>query len=311
MMLATKEIKEILLDKHLLLREIDVEMLEMGTDTKNYLITSTENKKYILKIYEAGLKTELKYELEVLAKLNIQEHIKGKVPSIVHDMFYINDNPCVIYNFIPGRTLIPKDINLVTIEKIAELLANIHLTLADHKPAVVKERFSIFDFSFTNIFKINHHPLSDFIFKSIDSLRKESVLYKNINFRRAIIHEDLSMDNILIDEINQIKFIDFSDSHEAEIVSDLSTLIKEVIMSPKGENVFLIKYFLLNYRKFLSLSSDQIKVIPYLIKRRTVFMLCYLIYKQKINTILDLEKRINREYEILKELNNNINFLYE
>ena len=102
-----------------------------------------------------------------------------------------------------------------------------------------------------------------------------------------------------------IKFIDFSDSHMAEIISDVAIAIKELIIKNKGFNSNLIKQYLDSYQEVFRLNADEINSLPFLFRRRTVFMINYLLYKQTQNKSTELIKRIDLEIKVLKNLQKN------
>jgi Ser/Thr protein kinase RdoA (MazF antagonist) len=127
-------------------------------------------------------------------------------------------------------------------------------------------------------------------------------LFKKINFTKSIIHEDLSMENIILSKSNSISFIDFGESHKSEIISDIAITIKEIIISNKGVDFNLIRAYLHSYQKIIRLNKNEIMALPFLLKRRTVFMIAYLLNKQEINKTTELKKKIGKEIKILKTL---------
>lgn len=81
--------------------------LEKGLETKNYLIVEKRkpDKKYVLKIYKKELEEEVKYELEILDKLN-SSFSKKFFPIVIGDIFYINDHPSLLLKYIDGKTVL-------------------------------------------------------------------------------------------------------------------------------------------------------------------------------------------------------------
>lgn len=281
--------------------------IDKGIDSKNYLILA-DNKKYILKIYSSNDIEEVKYELEILYKLNSNNNQKKYFPIIKEGIFLIDQNPSIILEYIQGKTLSVKDINPLTVKMIAKIQAQMHYFLIDHVPIHEKFRFSIFDFSFVDSFKNKDEKLYDDILKNeFIYLNRESERVKNLNLRKTIIHEDLNKDNIIINKKGEIKFIDFGDSHRAEIISDVAIAIKELIINNKGFDFFLIKKYLDSYQNFFKLNNDEINSLPFLFRRRSFFMINYLLYKQAQDRNTKLIKGINLEINILKNIRKNFN----
>lgn len=280
-----------------------VSPINKGIDSKNYLVgVDKRNKfKYILKIYPEGAGEEVEYEMEILNKLDSAFN-KKYFPVVIKNCFYIEKNPSIILKYIHGRTLSKKDISLNLIKKIAIKQAQTHHALANFTPKHKKNRFSIFDFSFFDLYVNNNNPYFKIIQNEVSVLGKESKLFKNINFIKSIIHEDLNTENIILSKNNNINFIDFGESHKSEIISDIATTIKEIIISNKGVDFNLIREYLNSYQKIIRLNKNEIAALPFLLKRRTVFMTAYLLNKQEINKTTELKKKIGKEIKILKTL---------
>lgn len=281
--------------------------IDKGIDSKNYLI-SADNKRYVLKIYSSENIEEVKYELEILYKLNLDNKYKKYFPAVKEGIFYIGKNPSIILEYVQGRTLSTKDINLSTIRRVAKIQAQMHRFMGDYVPTHKKFRFLIFDFTFVNFFKNKGNKIYNNILKNeIFFLRQESRRLKKFNLRKTVIHEDLNKDNIIINKNGEIKFIDFGDSHRAEIISDVATAIKELIINNKGFNSTLIKKYLDSYQEVFRINEDEINSLPFLFRRRAVFMINYLLYKQTEDKNTELIKRIDSEIKVLKNLQKNFN----
>ncbi|KKQ87734.1 MAG: hypothetical protein UT11_C0047G0006 [Berkelbacteria bacterium GW2011_GWA2_38_9] len=95
----------------------------------------------------------------------------------------------------------------------------------------------------------------------------------------------------------------------AEIISDVAIAIKELIIKNKGFNSNLIKQYLDSYQEVFRLNADEINSLPFLFRRRTVFMINYLLYKQTQNKSTELIKRIDLEIKVLKNLQKNFKFI--
>ncbi len=286
--------------------------INKGIESKNYLVgvNDKNNFKYILKIYSESNVEEVKYETEILDKLNFSVR-KKYFPIILKKIFFIDKKPCILLKYIHGRILSKDDISSCLIKKIAQKQATIHRVFINYTPKHKKNRFSIFDFSFTDFYLNNKKNLYyNFLRNEIVALKKESKLFAKVKFKKSIIHEDLNVENIIVTKNSAVNFIDFGESHKAEVISDIATAIKEIIISGKGVNFGLIQDYLDSYQKIIRLNKDEINALLFLFKRRSIFMIVYLLDKQKINKNIDLRKKIATEMKTLKILQKN-NYLIE
>ena len=131
-------------------------------------------------------------------------------------------------------------------------------------------------------------------------LEQESKLLKKVKYRKSIIHEDLNIENIVIDKNGHVNFIDFGESHRAEVISDIAIAIKEIIVNNNGIDLGLVRDYLNSYQKVIRLGKDEIGALFFLMKRRVIFMIAYLSNKQKTNESVELKKRISIEIKVLK-----------
>ena len=179
-----------------------------------------------------------------------------------------------------------------------------HKNLTGFSPEGNKKRFSIYDFSFLDVFKCEYLPDVKKLIKTGKSwLLTNLEVHKNTSFPKSIIHEDLEMENILIDKSENIKFIDFGESHYAEVISDIATAIKELIINNKGFDAKLIEKYLSSYNKTNPIiDKTQLQMLYPLFVRRTMFMLSYFLHKQNKSKHSLLDKRINVEMKSLNLL---------
>lgn len=283
--------------------------IKNGMGCKNYLvgIRSQNNFKYILKIYSKKDIEDLKFEIELLNHL--KQNAQNIFFPIVEKTFSYHERPCILLKYVPGRTMTKNDISSKIIKSIAEKQAKMHKIFATFVSEKTKKRFSIVDFGFTDQFMIGRNDKNyKIINNEIKLLEKEAVILNKISFSKSIIHEDLSMENIIINK-GKIIFIDFGESHYAEIISDIAIAIKELIITQKGMRTDLIKDYLNTYQCVTSLSDSELNAISFLLRRRTVFMLAYYTFQQKINNHCNVNEKIILEITILKMLKNNINVI--
>lgn len=265
------------------------------------LLLSVNSNKYVLKSYKNTSVDEINFELSILNHLKF---ISNRFLSPVTKIFYIDDLPCVMYSFLTGRGLLLSDIDTLTLEKVANLQALMHKYLADFSPGGYKKRFSIYDLSFLDVFKCEYLPdVRKLVKKGKSWLLINLEVHKKTSFPKSIIHEDLEMENVFIDDSGNIKFIDFSESHYAEVVSDIATAIKELIINNKGLDAKLIEKYLSSYYKTNPIiDKTQLQMLYPLFVRRTMFMLSYFLHRQSKNNRLFLDKKIDVELKTLNLL---------
>jgi len=252
--------------------------IQSGTEGETYLIQTKMNS-FILKIYLPNKLEEIMYENEILKTLNATSK---KFITLASDIFFLENNLAVLYQYFDGKSLTKESINPRNISKIAQMQAEMHKALKEfHTTTKERKRFSIFDFTFIDIFQSNRSIETDrLIKKTRDILLKKLSPYHEHPFPKSIIHEDLEMENILQDKNGELIFIDFGESHKAPIISDISTALKELIANPLGLKTKLFILYLKEYQKENHvLDQIQLDIIPSLILRRTLFMFTYLLYR--------------------------------
>ncbi|MFA5962319.1 MAG: phosphotransferase [Parcubacteria group bacterium] len=281
--------------------------IDRGIESKNYIISvgNRSNYKYLLKIYSENSYGEILYEIEILNKLNSCFE-KKFFPIISKEVFFIDKKPSILLKYIKGNILSKKEISPSLVRKIAKKQASMHLSLADFRPKHKRTRLSIYNFSFAdfNLGNINDSR-KKILQKEVGELKQEICLFEKIKFRKSIIHEDLSMENIILTKNDGVSFIDFGESHYAEMISDVAIAIKEIIIRNKGVDFGLMRDYLDSYRKTISLAKEEVGALLFLLKRRTAFMLAYLLNKQGLDNEIEFTKKIDEEIRMLKLLRKN------
>lgn len=279
---------------------LDIKPLDGGLESRNFLI-STNQGKYVVKKFKNVSKEEIDFELSVLNRLKEKF---DSFPTPIAPLFYIGDTPCVMYSFLSGRGLTPKDINISNVEKIASLLARMHKGLVSFIPLGKRDRFSIYDQSFINVFKTKTTvDIENLLNRGETWLLSDEILKLKPPTPKSIIHEDLEMENIFIDDDGRIKFIDFGEAYEAEIISDIATAIKELIVNNIGLDRTFINTFLSSYSSENPILDDtQLKMLYPLLVRRTMFMLSYFLYRHNRDKSSQLDKKIEIEINTLNLL---------
>ena len=268
--------------------------IDKGIESKNYFVglNSRNNLRYILKIYPND--NEVRYEIEILNKLSSSNKPLFS-PLVQEGVFFINNKPSILLRYITGCILAKNKISLPVIREIAKKQAKMHLSLLNFKPKNKKVRFSVFDFNFLSFFCKNDKSLYyRKILEEIKIIEKESKSFTKIDFKKTIIHEDLTPENILITKNGDINFVDFGESHYAEMISDIAITIKEIIISNVGVDLLLIQNYLNSYQKIITLDKKEINTLFFMIKRRTIFMLAYYLGRYEINKDFKKKNAVTR-----------------
>lgn len=302
-----KAIRSALIDNSILKEVYSVRSIDKGIDNKNFYIEGEH--KYFLKVYQTDDLDEINYEIEILRELKRKNKNGLYFPTIKNEIFFVNQKPAVLFDYIPGKSLSIKDINSSVLKKIANKQAGMHRALLSYKPVNKKFRFPIFDFGFSNIFTIEDQKLQSMVKNELRLLKNESKSIDKLDLKKSIIHEDLNPENIILGDDREVRFVDFSDSHHAEIISDIATSIKELILNKKGLDFKLMNDYLDSYQGVFPIDKKEITLLPFLLKRRTIFMMTYLLHKQNKEKDIKMKQRIDREFEVLKEIKSNIKSL--
>lgn len=297
---------------------INIAPVDGGIEDNDVFKVDTQKNSYILKLFKKQKLEELRFEAHILQYLN---NFDGYI-HVVSDIHDFEDKLFLIYEFFEGSPLAYEDIKLDTLRQVALLQAHMHKVLLGKEFRGSRERFPIFDLSFVNEFtkECRDEKVLDLINTAEAKLDQLRIIFKNSDLPTSVIHEDLEMVNILKSKKGQYCFIDFGESHIAPIISDISTVIKEIIINPKGISKDLIKEYLHAYQKNNPLlDQHQLDMVYYLVLRRTLFMATYLLFKGDDSTVeypkeqysCNLRLELQRLYELTYIKGINLDFQKE
>ena len=99
-----------------------VRPIKNGIESNNYIISigHRDNFKFILKVYLEDKNEEVKYEVEILRKLNLGMERKY-FPIIVKGIFYIDKKPAILLKYIPGKMVSKNSVSRRLVKEIASL----------------------------------------------------------------------------------------------------------------------------------------------------------------------------------------------
>ena len=275
---------------------LSLKRFSQGVENANYHVQTT-TKAFVLRIYLERDQDEIDYELSVLSELKDFPF----VPHIASSQVTIKGKPAVFFTYIPGKLLGDMPIKDEHITTIMQHLRAIHEKLATFIPAGKKIRFAIDDLSFLD------WPCDEKYAAMIEQ-EKTYLREKNVptDLPLSVIHEDISPQNIIVGD--DVYFIDFDDAHRAPIISDVATAIKGLIIDLEGVQFEKIHVLLKAYG---TLSKEELALIYYLVKRRTMFMLLYmmqlpvsnqqrgLLIQRELNALTALQKYTEEQFTSL------------
>lgn len=198
---------------------ISIEKSDEATDGNVYIISNTDKKKYVIKVYD-----DLKHAESMVSIHKYINKLELNAPIIINN----NDNNSVTekenryivcYSFIEGVKLKSTELTKRRIEDIARYLRGVHS---------IKE----------NLFNLKEVP------------------YKVETDRQSLLHFDITKQNIFINQNNQddnkdeeICFIDFDDARFGPSVCDVAIALTNLFISKAngldmdGMNVFIDEYY--------------------------------------------------------------------
>ncbi len=177
-----------------------------GISNNTYLI-KTDNKNYILKIYEYSSSKKVNNEIDLLKLLKLK---KLNVPHVIgyngKELIHLDNKPSVLFSYMEGRTIDKPNKN--NIKQIALFLVKLH--------------------------SINYNKKIDNIYttKRIEYYLRESgynSMLKHIDSLNLIakanvlIHGDLFMDNVRFNK-NGLRVFDFSDFCHGDLYFDIAVI---------------------------------------------------------------------------------------
>ncbi len=231
--------------------------------------------KYILKLYPAGSFEERVFELELLCRLSGSDSSTAFPVAALDEVLTIADMPAILFELIRGRSVRPEDITPSFLRKLAAVQAVMHSTLMSANLGH-KERFNPLSFDYLEYF--NFHTDDQTLLGIVDAMKTQAADLDADGMLETIIHDDLSVDNVLIDSSHSIHIIDFDDAHKSLRISDIGTAVKEFIVDHHGVNDDSIRKYLEAYTAVNTaapLSDAELNALPFMIKRRALFMYAY------------------------------------
>lgn len=252
-----------------------IERIPRGTVGVNFLVTTDDASRYFIKMYSSS-EEEVRYEQAVLGYLG-RTSIASNIISPVSGVLRVNNSPAVVYKFVEGGPL--PGITGHNLETIAGIQAVMHSELFDKVIPHAKIRFPAFDTGFLKLFR-PPEGVDRRMDEAIASLASEAAAHSEDGFARTVIHDDFSPANILL-SAGRLVVIDFDDAHPSLRACDIATTIAELLLGTGDCFIGNVKKYIDTYNSaaWRKISGREYLAVPFLVKRRLVFMWSYYMYK--------------------------------
>lgn len=224
---------------------------------------------------------------------------QGKLLSTQNQQHY-----CLL-EFIPGKHVfnpLPQQA-----KNLAKTISSLHQAMQKCRlPRTAKEK-DLFDFSYDQkiIKKLRKQksPLFKPFKEEVQAIKKQLKKYAKRGIKKGLIHHDLAPYNIVFQGNSVAGILDFDESCEGHLASDLAILLGH--FSPKTE-----KTFLKEYQTNIRLSQAERKFLP-VIKRHYGLYLGYWLWNQQHKPKLDkrkiqLYKKFCRQYRFKPKQQNDL-----
>ena len=234
---------------------IEFEGIKEGVENTNYLVKLSDNKKFILTLFEKRTEEQDLPYFNNLMKLFYDNGISCPLSLTLNNknLFKIKGKPCCIYSFIEGRPVLKP--NLEQLKSLGNSIAQLH-QFGDHSELFRENMMLLPTWKFiTSQFSKNETKLNSSEYKYIlNNIHTLSDSFPQ-NLRKINIHADLFKDNIFFVGNEVSGFIDFFFSCTDTIIYDLATFVNAWFFS---ENKFIEE----NYVRFLSSYKESIELTP-------------------------------------------------
>lgn len=271
-----------------------------GSSNDIFILQSGDDR-LVAKVFNAETEEGAQFEIDILSQLTRAVDTIKTVEILVDTPLEVDGKPMLLYRSFPGRAVAAADIDAAFLSTFARAHCYIHESL-DDVSTCPRERFLPDTLSFVGEFNCQSDRLVNDALPLLERLQKE------IDFSampKTIIHDDISMENILVRD-NDVCLIDFSDAHFSYRISDIANTLKELVIDNFGLVDTLLDAYVDSYSQSAQtpLANDERNALPYLFLRRALFMYCYYhsreagatVHKDKIATQTKTIQLLMEEY---------------
>ncbi|MBI4980312.1 phosphotransferase [Candidatus Woesearchaeota archaeon] len=268
------------------IRKFRLKYLREGIENVNIFIDA-DHKKYVLRIYQNRSENDIKAEVETISYLykigiptpTIYQNNRGSYYGKTRGKY------AALFSFTAGEHPPKGLINGNLAREIGVKLANMQVALMKFK--TIHERSFPYADDFTE-FKQKYSLIDDYILdkKKVIVSELEDIIISAL--RKAIIHGDITRENLLVTKQRLTSFLDFDDCHKDYIVWDTSIAITQLfITKTSGIDWNGLRKFLEGYTEIMHLNEPEKEaVIPFL-KLRNIKI------AMQVNYMMNSSKRRN------------------
>ena len=254
---------------------------DINYSNKKFIITDNIGTKYILNIFPDKQEWILAEEESILLD-KIGQRLSFKVPQNIKlpdgNMFFeYEKDKAKLLAYIEGNFIADASHSEELLFSLGEKIAELNLSLQSIESPIFSSRILFWDIQNT------HLSLPKIAFIK-GSERRKLVQYYIDRFstfvlpvqhllRHSIIHGDLNDYNILVDGESVNGFLDFGDATYSLTVNDLAIALTYMMLNK--QNPFEVILPIINgYQKYMSLTKDELELLPDLITSRLCISLC-------------------------------------
>ena len=199
--------------------------IQAGVMNANFFCEIESGEKYIFKIYNHKSSDEIEFEMEILAELEKNDFISPRVRKWGgNDLWALFDKkPSVLYSFIDGDQV--KNVDETLIRNIGGVIGRLHCDLADFVPMAKKSSWDPADIA--RLVEEHGEEISNRNVPHADAIlnfvRTELPKFSFPNLPRGVTHQDIKLENVIVQDGKIVGLIDFDNSYYGELLHDLTT----------------------------------------------------------------------------------------
>ncbi len=275
--------------------------IKEGVENTNYFVKLSDNKKFILTLFEKRTEEQDLPYFNNLMQLFYDNGISCPLSLTLNNknLFKIKGKPCCIYSFIEGRPVVKP--NLEQLKSLGNSIAQLH-QFGDHSELFRENMMLLPTWKFiTSHFSKNETKINSSEYKYIlNNIYTLSDSFPQ-NLRKINIHADLFKDNIFFVGNKVSGFIDFFFSCTDTIIYDLATFVNAWFFS---ENKFIEENyvsFLRSYKENIELTPEEKSHFNFYLKVSAIRFFLTRIYDLNFNLVGDVKHKNPLEFfEIFK-----------
>ncbi len=211
--------------------------IKTGVINSNYLCQTASGEEYIFKLYNFKNADELQFEIDILLHL---EQKNFPCPRLIQKndeklVGEVENKPCVLYKYIPGE--LQSTVDETFLFEVGKVLGQLHVSMQDFTPQVQKSSWDPHDIAELVEKRGNELVERNFLEAAelLSFVRVELQKYSFPDLPKGITHQDVKLENIVVQNGNIQALIDFDNSYYGALIHDLTTSI--IWMCVKNEKI--------------------------------------------------------------------------